>query len=182
MAAVGIRATSIVSRSRSQAPRAPAQRRATATTRRHATSRIGTGRVPGPGTRGAATAESGSRPEWCTGRCTKPRTSTEARSRFEVSAYLRRIERADERTRTAGLLVTGARSVVAERCGGFRVPHGQDCLEITTRLVHLGLKVLLPLRRAPAAAPFLGPARWSSPPRRPARRASGGREPGPGRW
>jgi hypothetical protein len=41
---------------------------------------------------------------------------------FSSSAYLRRIARAEERTRTAGLLVTGALSVVAERCGGLHVP------------------------------------------------------------
>ena len=31
--------------------------------------------------------------------------------------------RADERTRTADLLITSVRSVVAERCTGLQIPH-----------------------------------------------------------
>jgi len=31
--------------------------------------------------------------------------------------------RADERTRTANLLITSARSGVAKRCAGLRIPH-----------------------------------------------------------
>jgi hypothetical protein len=31
--------------------------------------------------------------------------------------------RADERTRTADLLITSVRSVVAERCRGLQIPH-----------------------------------------------------------
>ena len=37
--------------------------------------------------------------------------------------YLRRIERADERTRTADLLITSVRSVVAVRCTGLQISH-----------------------------------------------------------
>jgi hypothetical protein len=32
-------------------------------------------------------------------------------------------KRADERTRTADLLITSVRSVVAERCTGVHIPH-----------------------------------------------------------
>src|SRR5918998_3311693 len=99
------------------------------------------------------------------------------------STQIGRIKRTDERTRTAGPLITSALSIGAKRCRGLHVPHGQDCLEITARLVRLGLKALLPLRRVPAAAPVLGVAAWwSFPPPRPARRASGARGPGLGRW
>ena len=33
------------------------------------------------------------------------------------------VQRADERTRTAFLLITSVRSVVAERCTGLQIPH-----------------------------------------------------------
>jgi hypothetical protein len=39
------------------------------------------------------------------------------------SAYLRRIGRADERTRTADLLITSVRSAVAEGCTGLQILH-----------------------------------------------------------
>jgi hypothetical protein len=39
------------------------------------------------------------------------------------SAYLSRIKRANERTRTTFLLITSVRSVVAERCTGLQIPH-----------------------------------------------------------
>ena len=44
-------------------------------------------------------------------------------SEAEYSAYLSRIGRADERTRTADLLITSVRSVVAGRCRGLQIPH-----------------------------------------------------------
>jgi hypothetical protein len=34
-----------------------------------------------------------------------------------------RVQRADERTRTADLLITSVRSVVAEGCTGLQIPH-----------------------------------------------------------
>src|SRR5215218_1362293 len=37
----------------------------------------------------------------------------------------RDIKRADERTRTADLLITSVRSVVAGRCRGLQIPHKQ---------------------------------------------------------
>jgi hypothetical protein len=44
-------------------------------------------------------------------------------SEAEYSAYLSRIERADERTRTADLLITSDRSCVAGVCRGLQIPH-----------------------------------------------------------
>ena len=41
----------------------------------------------------------------------------------EYSAYLSRIERADERTRTADLLITSDNSCVAGVCRGLQIPH-----------------------------------------------------------
>jgi hypothetical protein len=41
------------------------------------------------------------------------------------SAYLWAIKRAGERTRTADLLITSVRSVVAESCRGLQIPHRQ---------------------------------------------------------
>jgi hypothetical protein len=44
-------------------------------------------------------------------------------SEAEYSAYLSRIGRADERTRTADLLITSVRSGVAGVCTGLQIPH-----------------------------------------------------------
>jgi hypothetical protein len=44
-------------------------------------------------------------------------------SEAEYSAYLSRIERADERTRTADLLITSDHSGVAGVCRGLQIPH-----------------------------------------------------------
>src|SRR5215213_7851285 len=44
---------------------------------------------------------------------------------LEYAAYLRRIERADERTRTAHLLITSDNSDVAGVCSGLPFPHFQ---------------------------------------------------------
>jgi hypothetical protein len=41
----------------------------------------------------------------------------------EYSAYLCRLERTDERTRTADLLITSDRSAVAGVCSGLQIPH-----------------------------------------------------------
>ncbi len=43
----------------------------------------------------------------------------------EYSAYPWAKKRADERTRTADLLITSVRSVVAERCTSLQIPHRQ---------------------------------------------------------
>jgi hypothetical protein len=42
---------------------------------------------------------------------------------LEFSAYLSCLGRADERTRTADLLITSVRSVVAGHCTGLPIPH-----------------------------------------------------------
>jgi hypothetical protein len=42
---------------------------------------------------------------------------------YKYSAYLSQLERADERTRTADLLITSARSMVAEGCTDLQIPH-----------------------------------------------------------
>jgi hypothetical protein len=42
---------------------------------------------------------------------------------YKYSAYLWAIKRADERTRTADLLITSDRSAVAEGCTGLQFPH-----------------------------------------------------------
>jgi hypothetical protein len=39
--------------------------------------------------------------------------------------YLQEKHRVDERTRTADLLITSVRSVVAGRCSGLQIPHRQ---------------------------------------------------------
>jgi len=44
-------------------------------------------------------------------------------SEAEYSAYLSRIERADERTRTADLLITSDASSVAGVCTGLQMPY-----------------------------------------------------------
>jgi hypothetical protein len=41
----------------------------------------------------------------------------------EYSAYLRRFGRADERTRTADLLITSDHSGIAGGCPGLQIPH-----------------------------------------------------------
>ena len=42
---------------------------------------------------------------------------------LEFSAYLSRLWRADERTRTAHLLITSARSDVSGHCRGLQIPY-----------------------------------------------------------
>ena len=48
---------------------------------------------------------------------------TEDTTAFENPAYLSRIERADERTRTADLLITSDASGVAGVCMSLQIPH-----------------------------------------------------------
>ena len=43
--------------------------------------------------------------------------------RLDFFAPVHRVQRADERTRTADLLITSVRSVVAEGCTGLQIPH-----------------------------------------------------------
>ena len=42
---------------------------------------------------------------------------------LEFSAHLSNLGRADERTRTAFLLISSVRSAVAGRCRGLQIPH-----------------------------------------------------------
>jgi len=52
-----------------------------------------------------------------------PRCDAEGINLADYSAYLSQLVRADERTRTADLLITSVRSVVAERCTALQIPH-----------------------------------------------------------
>src|SRR5215213_7386096 len=56
----------------------------------------------------------------------EPRLTTKALLSSGYSAYLRRIERADERTRTAFLLITSVRSAVAGSCMSLQIPHRKE--------------------------------------------------------
>jgi hypothetical protein len=52
-----------------------------------------------------------------------PNDESETSQNPEYSAYLRAKQRADERTRTADLLITSDHSDVAGVCRGLQMPH-----------------------------------------------------------
>jgi hypothetical protein len=58
--------------------------------------------------------------EWCHQALSD---QTEDTTAFENPAYISRIRRADERTRTADLLITSVRSSVSGHCTGLQNPH-----------------------------------------------------------
>jgi hypothetical protein len=52
-----------------------------------------------------------------------PKPPVQSSGNFRFYGICRYFERADERTRTADLLITSVRSVVAEGCTGLQMPH-----------------------------------------------------------